>query len=250
MDWGVDKQYVFVLEYFVHGVVYAHRITAVSKPALAFRFLDFPTQLLSSRENDMLVFKYGKKSRFLMEAAVLRKGLIEHPFYVMLVDARKERTQILASCALKIACFVNDNDFLKAEDRRVRRNPVALFDKMRNEVGKVDLSLCVYRESATPAASSVQPKFIATAEAGVMTNGELDVRIPSPVKVVQHEAVVTKENMSMRNNGVQTQPPLYEIPKPKREKKPAKRQEHKATISLADMAQQCYCPPAMFFQKT
>jgi len=248
IDWGIDKQYVFALEYFVHDILYAHRITAVKRPALAFRFLDFPTQILNSRANDALVFEYGKKSRFLMEPANLRKELIERPFYVMLLDAHKDHVQILASCALKITCFINDNDFLKTEEKRIRRNTVMLFDNMRNRVGKVDLSLCISRESITPAGTTIQPKFIDTAEAGVVTSGDIEIGIPSPVKIVQNKATVIKENMIARSNATQTLPPPYQPPKPKREKKVEK--EKKKMMTLGEMAKQCYCPPAMFYHKT
>jgi len=262
IDWDLDKQYIFLIEYFVHEAVYAHPLNLAKQPALAFRFLDFPTQILHSREPQKLTFKCGKKCRFAMNPAYLRKGLFENPFYVMLVDATKDNVQILASSSVNISCFTKDNDFLKlaSENKQIRRNTVILFDKVRNEVGKIDLTLCISRDSTVP----IQ-KPIIEAEKSEMKIEKIvheikeEMPISEPPEIIKKpepkimstigiQAKIEEKKPNSENENLSNQKSKT-VPENKEEKSFKSQKIEKKTISIADMAQQTYCPPAMFFEK-
>ena len=124
----------------------------------------------------------------------------------MLIEAEKTNIQILASCSLKISCFANDNDFLKTEveGKKYKRNTVMLFDKMHNEVGKIDLTICISRESIRPVDKSVLPypdSFIEQ-KSGIETEDAKD----QSVKVVQNKGTITSAKLWTYNQAAPTNP--------------------------------------------
>jgi hypothetical protein len=58
------------------------------------------------------------------------------------------RVEILGSASVNIGCFTKDNQFLMPiQYKNPRRNFVVLFDKMRNKIAKIDMTMCIFRES-------------------------------------------------------------------------------------------------------
>ncbi len=283
INWDLDKQYLFQLEYFVHDFAYVHPISAVKQPALAIRFMDFPTQLLNSRSKSKLLFRCGRRSKFTMNPAYLRKGLFDSPFYVMFIDAVKSRynpattpvfnsVQILASSAVNISCLCKNNDFLNlGEKKTIRRNVVTLFDKVRNEVGKVDLTLCLSRVSPLPVevhkvAATAQEETQSAPQAGKRSEGAtqtvmiIEKAAPQPERLAAAESITKveaavateefgKENAAGGNRETDHQARSAKKGKEKRMSPGSAEKKRAAAGSIADLAQQCYCPPAMFFQK-
>ena len=92
MDWSIHREQCFILEYLIQEVKYGKNLKHVANPALAVRFLDFPTQIIYSRSIDpsQLVFFSGKKCKFFTNFAILRDSLQELPLYIMLVDANPQ----------------------------------------------------------------------------------------------------------------------------------------------------------------
>lgn len=65
----------------------------VEKPAVAIRFLDFPTMVIHGalQSDGRLLFGKGKSSSFQMHSDELRSALLNKPFYVMFIDAVSEK---------------------------------------------------------------------------------------------------------------------------------------------------------------
>jgi hypothetical protein len=61
----------------------------MTKPAVAVRFLDFPTMLIegSISSDGLFTFEKGKSMTFTMHSDTLASNLLQKPFYVMLVNA-------------------------------------------------------------------------------------------------------------------------------------------------------------------
>ena len=61
----------------------------VTKPAIAIRFLDFPTLIIHGEltKDGRLHFEKGKTTKFKMHSEDLRAGLLTKPFFVMFIDA-------------------------------------------------------------------------------------------------------------------------------------------------------------------
>ena len=61
----------------------------VLRPAVAIRFLDFPTLIVHGEllPDGRLIFGKGKSTNFRMHSEDLRAALMTKPFYVMFIDA-------------------------------------------------------------------------------------------------------------------------------------------------------------------
>jgi hypothetical protein len=77
----------------VHQVTLTKDFFNIEKPAIAIRFLDFPTLIIHGQiaDNGTLVFSKGKSTSFKMHSDTLRQALQSKPFYVMFVDANTEK---------------------------------------------------------------------------------------------------------------------------------------------------------------
>ena len=61
----------------------------IEKPAIAIRFLDFPTLVIPAdlQSDGRLEFRKGKSTCFKMHSDELKSALLNKPFYVMFIDA-------------------------------------------------------------------------------------------------------------------------------------------------------------------
>ena len=78
----------------------------MNSPAIAIRFLDFPTFVMKARvQGGKLALNTGKKCSFKMHSDDLQGLLLTKPAYVMLVDADPTSTKIIASCTINLKQF-------------------------------------------------------------------------------------------------------------------------------------------------
>ena len=89
MEERIPGEYLFKFQFFVHECSLLKDFYSVQRPALALRFLDFPTLILeaSLSQDGRLSFSQGKKCNFKMHSEDLRKSLLSKPFYLMFIDA-------------------------------------------------------------------------------------------------------------------------------------------------------------------
>ena len=82
-------EYFFKFQFFVHQVVLTKDYYNVARPAIAIRFLDFPTLIIHGEltSDGRLQFEKGKTTKFKMHSEDLRAGLLTKPFFVMFIDA-------------------------------------------------------------------------------------------------------------------------------------------------------------------
>jgi hypothetical protein len=99
--------YYFNFQFFAHEISVGKDFTNVRYPAIAIRFLDFPTLLIraSINKGGRLGLEVGKKCSFKMNSDDLSSCLVSKPAYVMFVDADPKNTSILASCTLSLSLF-------------------------------------------------------------------------------------------------------------------------------------------------
>ena len=86
-------EYFFKFQFFVHQVSLTKDFYNVTKPALAIRFLDFPTLIIHGEltSDGRLIFEKGKTTKFKMHSEDLRAGLLTKPFFVMFIDAESTK---------------------------------------------------------------------------------------------------------------------------------------------------------------
>lgn len=65
----------------------------VLKPAVAVRFLDFPTLVVQGdlSPDGLLMFNRGKSTSFKMDSNELKRALETKPFYVMFIDSNPDK---------------------------------------------------------------------------------------------------------------------------------------------------------------
>ena len=82
-------EYFFKFQFFVHQLAMTKDFYNVRRPAVAIRFLDFPTLIIHGElmQDGRLSFGKGKSTSFKMHSEDLRAGLLTKPFYVMFIDA-------------------------------------------------------------------------------------------------------------------------------------------------------------------
>ncbi len=123
-------EYFFKFQFFVHQVTLTKDFFNIERPAIAIRFLDFPTLVIHGElnSNGLLQFCKGKCTSFKMSSETLRTALASKPFYVMFIDANTANIKMLASSNVNLA--VLSQHFLKPEkaETNVRRNYLVLFD--------------------------------------------------------------------------------------------------------------------------
>ena len=85
--------YLFKFQFFVHECALTKDFFNVVKPALALRFLDFPTLILDGAVtgSNQLRFTGGKKCNFKMNNEDLREALVNKPFFIMFIDAQPDK---------------------------------------------------------------------------------------------------------------------------------------------------------------
>ncbi len=102
-DERLTGDYLFKFQFFVHECALTKDFFNIAKPALALRFLDFPTLILdgnplspltligSISQSNQLVFAGGKKCNFKMNSEELREALSNKPFFIMFIDAQPNK---------------------------------------------------------------------------------------------------------------------------------------------------------------
>lgn len=86
-------EYFFKFQFFVHQLTMIRDFYNVKRPAVAVRFLDFPTLVIQGElmPDGRLQFEKGKSTSFKMHSEDLRKGLLNKPFFVMFIDADTQK---------------------------------------------------------------------------------------------------------------------------------------------------------------
>ena len=86
-------EYFFKSQFFIHQVVLTKDFYNITKPAIAIRFLDFPTLIMHGElmPDGRLRFEKGKTTKFKMHSDHLRDGLLTKPFFVMFIDAESTK---------------------------------------------------------------------------------------------------------------------------------------------------------------
>ena len=82
--------YFFKFQFFIHECQLLKDFYNVHKPAVALRFLDFPTLIMEGQLNQTtgrLRFTQGKKCNFKMNSDDMQRAIISKPFFVMFIDA-------------------------------------------------------------------------------------------------------------------------------------------------------------------
>lgn len=82
-------EYFFKFQFFVHQLALTKDFFNIHRPAVAIRFLDFPTLIIHGElmQDGRLAFGKGKSTNFKMHSEDLRLALLNKPFYVMFIDA-------------------------------------------------------------------------------------------------------------------------------------------------------------------
>ena len=139
--------YYFNFSFYAHEIQFANNLKGIKNPAVAIRFLDFPTMMLraTSGIGGKLILDSGKKCSFKMHSDDLSRALSSKLAYIMLVDADPKDTSIIASCTLDLKMFSRDQVFFGHEEpgHNVKRAQVVLFDRVRNQVAKLDASISI-----------------------------------------------------------------------------------------------------------
>jgi hypothetical protein len=89
----LDGEYIFKFQFFVHECLLLKDFFDISKPAVAFRFLDFPTLILEGQllSTGRLRFGLGKKCNFKVHSGDLERALLNKPFFLMFIDASSHK---------------------------------------------------------------------------------------------------------------------------------------------------------------
>lgn len=97
--------YFFKFQFFVHQVTLTKDFFNIEQPAIAIRFLDFPTLVIHGEvnSNGLLQFSKGKSTSFKMNSDTLRAALASKPFYVMFIDANTSNIKMLASSNVNLS---------------------------------------------------------------------------------------------------------------------------------------------------
>jgi len=147
MEERLPGDYLFKFQFFVHDCSLAKDFYNIEKPALAIRFLDFPTLVLPGKltSTGFLKFGSGKKCNFKMHSEELRSALLNKPFFVMFLDAADKNIQMLASSNVNVAVLARNYEYFDEEKKNwnLRRNFIYLFDNLKNEVMKLDITVGV-----------------------------------------------------------------------------------------------------------
>ena len=93
--------------------------------------------------NCHLRFDNGKKCNFKMHSEDLRNSLMSKPFFAMFVDATSQNVIMHASANISIGVYGQNYEFFEDEklNWNLRRNYISLFDNMKNEVMRLDVSI-------------------------------------------------------------------------------------------------------------
>jgi len=98
----IDKApgvYYFCFQFFAHKINFSKDLYNIKNPAIAVRFIDFPTLLIKAKISDdgLLGLESGKKTIFSMHSDDLHTSLQSRPISVMLVDADPTNVNILGN---------------------------------------------------------------------------------------------------------------------------------------------------------
>lgn len=86
--------YCFKFQFFIHECNLLKDFFNIMKPAIAIRFLDFPTLIIDGQlqtSSGFLKFGQGKKCNFKMHSEELEQALLNKPFFVMFIDASSNK---------------------------------------------------------------------------------------------------------------------------------------------------------------
>ena len=156
----IDKApgvYYFWFQFFAHKISFSKDLYNVKNPAIAVRFIDFPTLLIKAKINSdgTIGLESGKKTIFSMHSDDLYGALKARPAMVMLVDADPTNVNILckfyiqiiilASTSISLKIFAENKNFLNYEDpsSNLKKSPITLFDSLRNPIAKLDSTICI-----------------------------------------------------------------------------------------------------------
>jgi hypothetical protein len=86
-------EYLFKFQFFVHDCNLLKDFFNIGKPAIAIRFLDFPTLIIEGQiqSTGRIKFGQGKKCNFKMHSDDLQSALLNKPFFVMFIDASQAK---------------------------------------------------------------------------------------------------------------------------------------------------------------
>ncbi len=86
-------EYFFKFQFFIHNLHLTKDFFNVIRPAVAIRFLDFPTLAIQGdlTPDGRLMFNKGKSTSFKMDSDELKRALENKPFYVMFIDSQPEK---------------------------------------------------------------------------------------------------------------------------------------------------------------
>ena len=105
--------YYFWFQFFAHEVHFSKDLYNIKNPAVAIRFLDFPTLLIRATlsPNGTIVLGSGKKTSFSMHSEDLYAWLDSKPAFVMFVDADPVNTSIKGKLSLSIIYSIHHHQF-------------------------------------------------------------------------------------------------------------------------------------------
>ena len=88
--------YYFCFQFYAHDIHFSKDLFNIKNPAIAIRFLDFPTLLIKATisSNGTIILGSGKKTSFSMHSEDLYAWLDSKPAFVMFVDADPVNTSI------------------------------------------------------------------------------------------------------------------------------------------------------------
>jgi hypothetical protein len=128
----------FVAEFLVHEATTI--LKQIARPAIAIKFLEFPTLTVYGINEGRLTFNSGKACKFRLRPDVLKNALQKLPLYIMLLDAYSPNVRMLGTATIDLECFIAG--FIKTKTE-FKRNVVELYDPVRNVVSRLDISISI-----------------------------------------------------------------------------------------------------------
>ena len=118
----IPGEYIFTYQFYVHALHFAREFRNVARPAMAVRFLDFPSQVIPGTVRPLdgsLAFETGKKSSFRAHSDELRKSLTTKPLFCMFVDADPQHVHIVASSSVDVGIYAENDAFFDHEKPQI-----------------------------------------------------------------------------------------------------------------------------------
>lgn len=217
-------EHTYLAEFLVHDA--STTLLSISQPAIAIRFLQFPTITIYGRFQGKLVFGKGKACKFKLDETTLMSALHKVPLYVMLVDAYPQNVKMLATASVDLSGFVENQIKSYTE---FKRNVINLFDPVRNVIARLDLNISI---------SKLEQPFKEQHSSEIFEN-----ITPDTIKKVDPALMVCK---SVETDPVP--PPIIEKPSISRGVNTEAETEKKE--QQQSLFEGMYQPPPMFFSKS